>query len=267
MNKKIKTQSQILTIVKSLKKEGKKIVTYNGSFDILHAGHVQAVSEAKKQGDVLVILLNSDASIKMYKGPFRPINQERDRAEMLAGLGDVDYVVLFHEINPKNILARVGPDVHCNGSDWGKNCVERGVVEQHGGKIHILKWKEGFSTSNIIKKIRATESRVEIKAVFLDADSFGVSRKSIAGLLNADYKVVMERLFGLDAVVEIAEKSSISLSKSWLIGRNQEDVILGRETNVKTIKIGDKMPAELKLEPNYYAKDLQEAVQIILQHE
>lgn len=335
MNKKIKTQSQISGIVKTLQKEGRKIVTYNGSFDILHAGHVQAINEAKKQGDVLIILLNSDVSIKMYKGPSRPINQERERSEMLAGLSDVDYVVLFDEINPKNLLAKIMPNIHCNGSDWGKSCVERSVVEEHGGKIHILRWKEGFSTSGIIEKIRAADSSAEIKAVFLDRDgtinindpeyihkisdvrfvpgAISALKKlsksnckiiiitNQSGIARGYYKekdmellhtwmlsefkksdIRIDRIYHcphgpddecvcrkpeIGMFLQAAKDFGVNLSKSWFVGDDKRDVIAGRNANIKTIKIGDTMPSALKLEPNYYVKDLKEAVEIILQHE
>ena len=120
-NNKITTLKKLIPIVQKLKKQNKKIVTYNGSFDVLHAGHIESIREAKRQGDILIILLNSDKSIKMYKGPLRPINTESDRSKIISALGDVDYVVIFDEINPKKILSEIKPDVHCNGSDWGKN--------------------------------------------------------------------------------------------------------------------------------------------------
>src|SRR3989344_9533026 len=122
---KIISKTKLDKLIGELKNKKKKIVTYNGSFDVLHAGHIESIREAKRQGDILIILLNSDKSIKMYKGPLRPINTESDRSKIISALGDVDYVVIFDEINPKKILSEIKPDVHCNGSDWGKNWVER----------------------------------------------------------------------------------------------------------------------------------------------
>ena len=101
----------------------------NGSFDVLHVGHVRCLREAREQGDVLIAALNSDASIRSYKGKVRPIVPQEERAEMLAALSSVDYVVLFDDINPKPIIAEIRPDVHCNGADWGPGCIEREVVE------------------------------------------------------------------------------------------------------------------------------------------
>lgn len=150
---KIKTQEGIIGICRNLKKRKKTIVTYNGSFDILHLGHVKSLQEAKKQGDVLIVPLNSDKSIKAYKSPKRPIIPQSQRAQMLAALSCVDYVVIFNETNPIKILDKIKPDIHCNGADYGKNCIEKDIVEKNGGKIHILKWIPSLSTSKIIKKI------------------------------------------------------------------------------------------------------------------
>ena len=107
MNKKIKTQPVIVKIVRNLKKQGKIIVTFSGSFDILHIGHVKSLEEAKKQGDVLIVFLNSDVSVRGYKGQKRPIIPQESRAEMLAALECVDYVVLFDELNVKKIISKI----------------------------------------------------------------------------------------------------------------------------------------------------------------
>ncbi len=153
MLNKIKNEKELLNEVRRLRAEGKTIVTYNGSFDILHVGHVRSLQEAKTLGDVLIVPLNSDKSVKMYKGPKRPIVGERERAEMLSALGCVDYVVLFDETDPIRILDIIKPHIHANGADYGENCIEKDIVEKNGGKIHILKWSDGYSTSKLIKKI------------------------------------------------------------------------------------------------------------------
>lgn len=155
MNEKIKTQAEILKIVKLARKSGKKVVTFNGSFDILHAGHAKSFCEAKSKGDLLIVFVNSDKSVKSYKGPNRPIIPEKHRAELVAAISAVDYVALFNESDPRKVLSRVRPDVHCNGAEWGKNCIESGVVKAGGGTIHILKQYPGISTSKIIGKILA----------------------------------------------------------------------------------------------------------------
>jgi len=333
INKKIKSKTQILKIVKDLKIKGKKIVTYNGSFDILHIGHIKSLYEAKNKGDILIVLLNSDKSIKIYKGPKRPIINQKDRAETLSALECVDYVTIFDEINPINILSLIKPHVHCNGSDWGKNCVERAVVERNGGKIYFLKWQKGYSTTSLIKKITELYSTPSVKAVFIDRDGtindngLGYIYKiedfkflpgsidALRRLSKTDYKIIIvtnqsgigrglynkadfEKLnswflettknhdIRIDKVyfcphtpedncrcrkpeigmlLEAVDDFGISLNESWVIGDDPKDVIMGRMANTKTIKIGSRMPLKLKLEPNFYASNLLEAVEKILE--
>lgn len=168
--KKILTFNSLLKVVRRLKKEGKKIVSYSGSFDVLHIGHIKAIEEAKKQGDILIILLNSDKSVKKYKGPNRPIIPEKDRAETLAAIESVDYIYIFDEINVLLILEKIEPHVHANAENWKKNCIERFIVESNGGRIHILKTIPGNSTTALIKKIMEEEKTPTVKAVFLDRD-------------------------------------------------------------------------------------------------
>tara|TARA_Y100000310_G_C20434287_1_gene692974 strand:+ start:348 stop:812 length:465 start_codon:yes stop_codon:yes gene_type:complete len=152
MNK-IKTKEEIEEISKNLIQKNKKIVTCNGCFDILHIGHIKFLKEAKKQGDVLIIGLNSDSSVKQNKGPKRPINNEDDRAEVLAALEMVDYITIFNETTPLNLLETIKPDIHCNGEEYTKNCIEAETIKKYGGKIHLIKLKEGYSTTNIIQKL------------------------------------------------------------------------------------------------------------------
>ena len=152
-SKKIKTRNEIKHVVGELKKQGKKIVTCNGSFDILHIGHIKFLQEAKAQGDILIVGLNSDSSIKKYKSKDRPINDQQSRAEMLAALEAVDYVTLFDETNPITLLEMIKPHIHCNGEEYGENCVEAPTVIGNGGRIHIIKNYKGFSTTQLIKKI------------------------------------------------------------------------------------------------------------------
>jgi D-beta-D-heptose 7-phosphate kinase/D-beta-D-heptose 1-phosphate adenosyltransferase len=136
-----------------LKCGGKKVVFTNGAFDILHAGHVTYLEFARKQGDALVVGLNSDASIRRYKGEKRPVNPQADRAKVLAALECVDYVVLFDEDEPAKLIAELLPDVLVKGSDWAHYVSGRDVVEKSGGKVVLAKLVHGRSTSNVIRKI------------------------------------------------------------------------------------------------------------------
>jgi len=156
-NNKIKTIEEIEHIVKGLKKDGKTIVTCNGAFDILHIGHIKFLKEAKEQGDILIVGLNSDSSVNLNKGNNRPINNEKNRAEILAALQYVDYIVIFQEKDPIKLLEIIKPDIHVNGEEYGENCIEADVVKKYGGKIYLIKKYGDFSTTNLIKKISSNE--------------------------------------------------------------------------------------------------------------
>jgi len=134
----------------TLRAKGKRIVTINGSFDILHSGHLYILNEARQLGDVLIVGLNSDKSVASHKGPGRPFVVEGRRAEMLLALRAVDYVHIFDEPDPIAFLREVTPDVHVNGSEYGEDCIESETVKQGGGRIHIVNRLPGLSTSNII---------------------------------------------------------------------------------------------------------------------
>ena len=135
-------------------KDGKKIVFTNGCFDILHAGHVRYLTEAKKFGDILIVGLNSDASVKKLKGNSRPINSEQDRAEVLLGLKAVDEVVIFSEQTAENLISKIQPDIYVKGGDYNlENLPEAKIVQSYGGEVKFINLVEGRSTSNIIKKI------------------------------------------------------------------------------------------------------------------
>ncbi len=148
-----------LEAVKALvRKEGrgeKKIVTTNGCFDILHAGHVKSLTAAKALGDILIVGVNSNASVRALKGRQRPIVPEHDRAKILAALKPVDAVFIFREKDPKKWLAKIKPDIHVKGGDRKMSeIIEKDVVERYGGRIVLLPPIRGRSTTNIIKKIR-----------------------------------------------------------------------------------------------------------------
>lgn len=144
----------LVDAIAGIRKEGKTIATLNGSFDLLHAGHLEIISQAALQADTLLVALNSDSSIRQYKSPDRPIIPLEYRLQMMAALEFVSYVTWFEETDPRELLNKVRPNVHVNGSEYGENCIEAEVVKQHGGKIHIVSLVPGLSTSDIIKKIR-----------------------------------------------------------------------------------------------------------------
>lgn len=140
------------------RQKGKTIATLNGSFDLLHAGHLQIIYEASCQADILVVGLNSDYSIQQYKSPDRPIVSLTYRMQMMAALRFVNYVTWFDETTPHRFIEAVHPDVHVNGSDYGKDCIEAELVKSLGAKLHIAKFVPGLSTSSLIEKICALET-------------------------------------------------------------------------------------------------------------
>ena len=142
-------------LIEKLRNENKTIVMTNGCFDILHAGHVRYLKESKKFGDILIVGLNSDISIKAVKGNDRPINPENDRIEVLSGLEAVSYIVLFDEISPVDIINKIKPDIYTKGADYTiKTLPEAETIINNGGKIEFIKLVEGRSTTKIIDKIR-----------------------------------------------------------------------------------------------------------------
>lgn len=155
--KKVVSAAEISDIVDNLKKVHKKVVFTNGCFDILHRGHIHYLRESKKLGDVLVVGLNSDSSVKRLKGDSRPINNEEDRAFLLEALDFVDYVVIFDDNTPLKLIDRLKPDYYTKSGDYSfENIIGFGlggdIVEQYGGRAVIIEFVNGYSTSSIISK-------------------------------------------------------------------------------------------------------------------
>lgn len=153
--------SKILSIeafaekLKKLKADKKKIVFTNGCFDIIHAGHVDLLEKARLQGDVLVLGLNSDRSVKQIKGDKRPIVPQQQRAFVAAGLASVDYVVIFDDPDPFHLISRIVPDVLVKGGDWRpETIIGADIVKKNGGKVLSLPFREGLSTTAVIEKIK-----------------------------------------------------------------------------------------------------------------
>lgn len=138
----------------SFRSEGKRIVFTNGCFDLLHPGHIYTLTQAKALGDVLVVAINSDASVKRLKGERRPILNQEERTVMLSALAMVDYVTIFAEDTPLEVIRLLLPDVLVKGGDWGADAVVgREVVEANGGEVVLIPYQAGFSTTDIIERI------------------------------------------------------------------------------------------------------------------
>lgn len=154
MKEKIKEREEIQRIVMTLKAKGKRIVFTNGCFDLIHVGHVRYLEKAKSLGDILIVGVNSDHSVKTLKGPKRPIIPEEERVEILSGLWCVDYITLFDEPTPLELIAQLQPHVLVKGGDWTKETtVGKEIVEASGGEVIILPFVEGHSTSDLINTI------------------------------------------------------------------------------------------------------------------
>ncbi len=157
---KIVSQEELVQVVTREKRAGRTIVFTNGCFDILHPGHVRCLAAARALGDLLVVAVNSDRSVRGNKGTERPFVSEDDRAEVVAGLGSVDYVAIFDEPTPRNLIAHVLPDILVKGADWAPGQVAgREEVEAAGGSVVSIPLAAGYSTTALVEKIRGTAAQ------------------------------------------------------------------------------------------------------------
>lgn len=162
---KIVSQDELILLTGREKRNGRRVVFTNGCFDLLHPGHVRCLAEARALGDVLVVAVNSDRSVRGNKGPERPLVPQRDRAEVLAALASVDYVTIFDEATPRDLISRVLPDVLVKGADWALGEVAgREEVEAAGGRVISIPLAAGYSTTNLLQKIREATAVSEEKA-------------------------------------------------------------------------------------------------------
>lgn len=151
---KILPLNQAYELVDQLKRQGKRVVFTNGCFDLLHPGHTRYLAAARKLGDVLIVALNSDRSVRELKGPGRPVQPESERAEILAALASVDYVTIFDDLTPQAVIARMLPQVLVKGGDWGlEEIVGRAEVEAAGGQVVSLPLVPGYSTSSMLQAV------------------------------------------------------------------------------------------------------------------
>jgi rfaE bifunctional protein nucleotidyltransferase chain/domain len=144
----------------ALRRQGKRIVFTNGCFDLIHPGHVRYLRAAKRLGDVLVVAVNSDASVRQLKGPSRPLVPQRDRCEVLAALEMVDYVTVFGEDTPRRLIEQLRPDVLVKGGDWAPDqIVGADIVRARGGTVRSLRFARGYSTSELVEKIQRANGK------------------------------------------------------------------------------------------------------------
>lgn len=156
-----KAQSKIVSadtlqrLVRQAQSRGKKVVFTNGCFDLLHAGHIKLLERSRSLGDLLIVGINGDSSVRRLKGPWRPILHQKDRALLLAALACVDYVTVFSEATPQRLIAKIKPKVLVKGADWNaRHIVGREVVERNGGRVIRIPLLKGHSTTNLVERIR-----------------------------------------------------------------------------------------------------------------
>ncbi len=148
-------KTKLIEVVKNKKKDGKKVVFTNGCFDILHPGHIKLLTKAKKLGDILVVAVNSDKSIKELKGNGRPINRLKDRLELLRSMNMIDFIIEFSEKTPINLIKSIKPDILVKGNDYNINeVVGADFVQKYGGIVKLIELKQGYSTTNIIQQLK-----------------------------------------------------------------------------------------------------------------
>ncbi|MBI3318069.1 MAG: D-glycero-beta-D-manno-heptose 1-phosphate adenylyltransferase [Candidatus Omnitrophica bacterium] len=151
---------RLARLVRGLQKEGRRIAFTNGCFDLLHAGHVDYLQRIKRRADVLIVAVNSDASVRRLKGPGRPVVPARERAALVAALKPVDYVTIFSESTPLGVIRAVRPDLLVKGADWkAGEVVGREVVERCGGKVLLMPYLKGHSTTRLIQRIQQARRR------------------------------------------------------------------------------------------------------------
>ena len=154
--RKIKSAAALARLVRAAKARGRTVVFTNGCFDLLHAGHVTLLERARRLGDLLVVGINSDRSVRALKGPRRPLVPQGDRAKLLAAFASVDYVIVFNELTPRRLVAQLKPHVLVKGSDWaGGEIIGREIVERTGGRVVRIPLLKGYSTTQLLKRMRA----------------------------------------------------------------------------------------------------------------
>ena len=159
MKEKILSLEKLLGVREGLRAAGQRLVFTNGVFDLLHVGHVRYLAEARSLGDALVVAINSDRTVRELKGEERPVINESERAEILAALRNVTYVIIFDDISPRSLIAKLLPDVLVKGGDWGLDEIHgREEVEAAGGRVASLPFVAGASTTGIIERMKARKS-------------------------------------------------------------------------------------------------------------
>lgn len=239
---------QLIKKVADINNTGKSISLVSGSFDLLHAGHIKFLIEAKDKADILIVLLNSDQSIKRYKGLNRPIIQEQYRLYSLISLVCVDYVFIFNEINPKKYFSNIKVDYFFNGTDWGKNFVGKDILEKKGTKIIYHKRKSSLSASAIINKILKNNKLKQNHYIFISNNVYHsffnkTKIKRFLNKLSIKHLIIPKNIAKKDIIIFLEnyrKKYNIIFNNSYLISDSITEIEVAKELNLKNIQIIDK---------------------------
>ncbi len=250
--------SKIITVNKFLKQQvdykrlNKRIVLMSGSFDLYHPGHVDILRKAKRYGDILVILLNSDSSIRKYKGRNRPIFNQKERAKILESNQHIDHIIIFPEINPKKYFSLIKPEVFCNGLDWSKDFIGREILEQNRCKLVFFK-RAALSASNIIERIIRISSIREKNGLIFDEPLFNrlasdtevsqklkvLSKEKEIYIISQDNKIFclgsnkqIRKKNIVDTLLFMAKSNDFVLNHSYLISSRSDLIESAKEVNV-----------------------------------
>lgn len=292
MKNKLKTSNQLakhLNIERSL---GKIIVGTSGSFDLLNIKHIDILTEYRKRGDILVVFLNSDASVKSYKGKNRPVVSEKDRAATLSALEAVDHVVMFDECTPLEIIKKIKPDIYCNyGGDWGDNFIEKDLILSYGGKIYLSKIPKREKTSDVLRKVRQLKHD-DMKAFYFDINTIMIDNDDkikftkdttkvlkyasskgytlVCNFKNTDAKKIKEIVKHLkDKKIELLDirktkEGDIATGRSYVFSTDLSDIKIGKMQNSKTVFLGKAPKNTSSYEyPNYQIENLTKIINIL----
>lgn len=241
------------TTLKNTIIKDKSIVLISGSFDLFHSGHLEFLQFSKSKGDILIVLLNSDASIRKYKGEHKPIINQRDRAFVLQGIEAVDYIIIFDELTPEKYFKIIRPTTFCNGLDWGKNFIGIDYLKKINTKIFYFKRKQK-STSSIIDRIVESLKYKENRYLFFDKNVFNKSNLSYA-LKKFDGICELPSIKKESSFVSYCNNNEIILNKSFYIGSNLDDIKFCKKINLRVIKISN---VNNDNEENYNLKSISE---------
>ena len=204
MREKIKSWDELKEIVDRAKKSGRKVAFTNGCFDLIHVGHTRYLQEAKKYGDIFIVAVNSDSSVRSLKGDSRPIVHEDERAEVLAALGCVDYVTIFSELDPLKLITYLKPDFLVKGGDWAADSIiGKEVVEAEGGRVIRVSVIEGAATTNIVQRIIDRYAGEKVKEAEAKVDVLKKARAIRLLLLDVDGVMTDGRVVFADSGEEV----------------------------------------------------------------